>query len=344
MSVGSGKTLVGYKYINRFYSKRPRVLVAVPNLPIINEAWIPEYKKWKCEHLFKLIKFTTYLSLHKESYNYDLLILDEVHSLLYTHDKWLSGWKGRILGLTGTTPPNPSSEKGKMMAKYCPVVYTYKIDEGVKDGILNDYKVVVHYIELSTVDDIEVRYKDKETGQEKSFFTSEAKSYKYSTKRIGKCGADAKKRKEASIFRMRALMDFKSKEKYAKKLFDSERDKCILFANTKEQAARLGSYTYFSGNEHSERNIRHFQEGKIMKLVAIHQLSQGVNIRGLKTGIILYVYGKESAKFLQRFGRLVRLPPDEVATCHILIYKDTVEENHLEDALKKINAGKVSYK
>jgi hypothetical protein len=37
------------------------------------------------------------------------------------------------------------------------------------------------------------------------------------------------------IMRMKAMMTFPSKEKYAKMLLNTIRSKCIIFANTKEQ-------------------------------------------------------------------------------------------------------------
>ncbi len=271
------------------------------------------------------------------------MILDEVHSLLYTHDQWLSGWKGRILGLTGTPPNDPKSEKGIMMARYCPVAYTYILENAVGDGILNDYRIVIHTIKLSQEEDIEVTYIDKKTKKEKTFFTSEAKSYRHLTRKIARSGGDADKRKTAIILRMTALKDFRSKEDYTRELLKTIPDKCIVFANTKEQASRICRYVYYSGNPNSERNLQLFQQGNILQISAINQLNQGINIKNLRAGIILYTHSKDSTKFMQRLGRLVRLNPKEMATCHILVYADTIEATHIADAISRVPKNKISY-
>lgn len=49
------------------------------------------------------------------------------------------------------------------------------------------------------------------------------------------------------------------------------------------------------------------------------QLSEGVNIPHLRTGIIWYAFGNER-KAAQRIGRLLRLNPEETATVHLPVY------------------------
>jgi predicted helicase len=33
--------------------------------------------------------------------------------------------------------------------EFCPVVFTFKADDAIENGILNDYKIVVHELRLS---------------------------------------------------------------------------------------------------------------------------------------------------------------------------------------------------
>ena len=82
--------------------------------------------------------------------------------------------------------------------------------------------------------------------------------------------------------RMKALQSFKSKEDYTLKLAESINSKCIIFANTQEQAELLCDYTYHSNNPDSEKNLELFKTGEINKLSCILQLSEGVNIPGVK--------------------------------------------------------------
>jgi superfamily II DNA or RNA helicase len=93
--------------------------------------------------------------------------------------------------------------------------------------------------------------------------------------------------------RMKAMMEYPSKELYTKKLMESIQTKCIIFANTQAQADRLCEYSYHSGNKESEDNLLMFKEGKIDKLSTVLQLNEGVNIPNLKQGIIMHAYGNE---------------------------------------------------
>lgn len=42
-------------------------------------------------------------------------------------------------------------------------------------------------------------------------------------------------------------------------------------------------------------------------------------------------------------GRLLRLNPSETSTCHVLCYKDTVDEKWVETALKNFDESKIKY-
>lgn len=336
ISMGVGKTLIGLRYIDHFQqaSTNPlRVLVVAPKLSIF-DSWRSDAEKFglSLDH----IEFTTYLSLNKfHPKQYDIVVLDECHSLLYSHHAFLTNYTGRILGLSGTPPRYPRSEKGEMVQQYCPILYTYITNDAVDDSILNDYKIVVHRMPLATSNTLQVKTK---TG---SFYTSERKNYDYWTKRI----VEARSKKEeqiTSVMRMRALMDFTTKEKYTKELLEEIEDKCIVFCNTQDQADRMCTHSYHSGNDESEENLQQFKEGAIYTLSCVMQLNEGVNIPNLKVGIIMHAYGNER-KSNQRIGRLLRLNPDEKAIVHILCYKDTVDERWVGEALKDLDPAKISY-
>jgi len=72
------------------------------------------------------------------------------------------------------------------------------------------------------------------------------------------------------------------------------------------------------------------------------QLSEGVSIPQLEQGIIVHAYGNER-KTSQRIGRLLRLNPSQVATCHILCYKDTVDEKWIKSALSNFESSKIKH-
>jgi superfamily II DNA or RNA helicase len=333
-SMGSGKTLIGLKHMDSLYNKYSRFLIVGPKKAILNE-WESQAEEHNLLHLIDHMVFTTYLSLNKQDHDFDWVYLDECHSLLNSHDIWLNKYSKGILGLTGTPPKFKSSEKGAMVNKYCPVIYDYTTDEAIEDNILNNYKIVVHMVDLDEVKNIKVTTKDKE------WFTSEKLSYDYWTKRISQTVKE-KELMMMRIMRMKEMMKFNSKEQYARKLFNSINDKCIIFANTQDQAERLYSHTYHSNNAKSENNLEQFKSGKLKKLACVLQLSEGVNIPNLKQGIIMHAYGNER-KSAQRIGRMLRLNPKETATIHVLCYANTVDERWVNSALEDFDQSKINF-
>lgn len=336
ISMGLGKTLIGLKYVDHLEKSnmwKLRVLVVAPKLSIF-ESWKDDAVKFGVS--IDNIEFTTYLSLPKQNPSfYDVVVLDECHSLLPSSVPFLENYSGFILGLTGTPPRYGNSEKGRLVNKFCPILYTYITDNAVEDKILNDYRIIVHKMPLSTDNTIKVETKKS------TFYTSESKNYYYWTQRI----IDAKTKKQeqiASIMRMKALMNFKTKEKYASVLFKKMEDKCVLFANTQEQADMFCNHSYHSNNPESEDNLEMFKKGRIQKLSCVLQLNEGVNIPDLKAGIIMHAYGNER-KSSQRIGRLLRLNPKETATIHILCYSDTIDEKWVGEALKDFDSSKIKY-
>ena len=334
LATGVGKTLVALNHLEEHYSPLLNILVVAPKISIF-DSWRAEAQKFDKAKLLINITFTTYLSINKQDpREYDIVYLDECHSLLESHRAFLDEYNGKILGLTGTPPKYANSVKGKLVNEFCPMVYEFVTDSAVENNILNDYQIIVHEINLGTKNNYLVSTKNK------SFRTSEQKNYNYWCTRID---SGAGSLHMLRVMRMKAMMEYPTKEKYAKLLLNSINTKCILFANTQDQADRLCEYSYHSNNLDSEDNLRLFKEDKIDKLSCVLQLSEGVNIPNLKQGIIMHAYGNER-KSAQRIGRLLRLNPDEKAIVHILCYVNTVDEKWVKSALDGLDQTKIEWK
>ena len=334
LGTGVGKTLVGLNYIERNSTPLMKILVVAPKKAIF-QSWKDDAEKFNMQHLLDRIVFSTYLSLNKKDpKDFDIVCLDECHSLLDSHRGFLQLYKGKVLGLSGTPPRYRDSEKGRLVQEFCPVVYTFKADQAIENGILNDYQIVVHQINLSTEKDYLVKMSNKQ------FMTDEDSNYVYWSRRIDVGSGNMHMLR---VMRMKAMMEYPSKEKYAKKLMDSIDNKCILFANTQAQADKLCVHSYHSNNKDSEENLQMFKDGEITKLSTVLQLNEGVNIPNLKQGIIMHAYGNER-KASQRIGRLLRLNPDDKAIVHILCYVGTVDEKWVTDALEGFDQSKVLWK
>lgn len=334
LGTGVGKTLVGLNHMERNTTPLNKVLVVAPKRSIF-QSWIDDAEKFDLQHLLGRIVFSTYLSLNKHNpKDFDIVYLDEAHSLLDSHRDFLENYKGKILGLTGTPPKHGGSEKGQLVREFCPVVYTFKADEAIENKIINDYQIIVHQIKLGTDKNYAVKNKNL------TFKTSEVDNYNYWSRRIDVGSGPIH---ILRVMRMKAMMEYPSKEKYAKILFNNIDSKCILFANTQDQADKLCNYSYHSNNPDSDRNLELFKEGTVNKLSTVLQLSEGVNIPNLKQGIIMHAYGNER-KASQRIGRLLRLNPDDKAIIHILCYVDTVDQKWVTDALEGFDQNKILWK
>ena len=337
ISMGGGKTRIGIQHLQANYNPFVKALVVIPKLSV-KDSWIKELQKMDLEPLENHLVFTTYLSINKHNPNdYDVVYLDECHSLLDNHEPFLSSFTGKILGLTGTPPIRKGSEKYRMVQKYCPIKYEFSVDEASDTKILNQYQIVIHELHLSKV--YTLPKKNKETGG--VWYTSEYNDYQYSTMRLGDAQTPAQK-KFSSIMRMKSMMDYITKEDYTKSLLKNMGQKCIVFANTQKQADRICKHSYHSKNKDSKDNLEMFADGRIDKLSCVLQLSEGVSIPGLKQGIIMHSYGNER-KSSQRIGRLLRLSPDQTATCHILCYMNTQDEKWVKSALSGFDQNKIKY-
>ena len=85
-----------------------------------------------------------------------------------------------------------------------------------------------------------------------------------------------------------------------------------------------------------------FKKGEILTLASVQQLKEGINIPKLKASIILHAFASEYVT-KQKIGRLLRLPVNELAVVHILMYKDTVDEHWVKKALQDYNPEKIIY-
>ena len=348
VAMGVGKTLIGLRDMARVLVENQPLeatttpfLVAAPTQAIL-DSWPQEARKFGLAHLLDLIVFTTYRSLSRtlSQGQYHKLYLDECHALKDSHEPGLKAHMARkksILGLTGTPPAQPGSEKGRLVATYCPILIDYTTDEAVLAGLLNDYRLVVHRLPLSSVRNYVVAF---QSGSQ--FTTSERESYQYWSTRLANADQDKLPVETLRLLRMQALMHYPTKGRYMAHLASQSTEKVLLFTCNQQQAEKQAEHTYHSKNKDSQVNLAKFNTGEIQRLACVAQLSEGVNIPNLRIGIIWHAYGNER-KAAQRIGRLLRLNPEETATVHLLMYQDTVDEQWVTQALAAFDPAKISY-
>lgn len=335
ISMRVGKTRIALRNYQSHYFSGIRALVAAPNKPIF-KSWKDEIAKMQLQSITKNLKYTTYRSLTKfNPQDYDIIYLDEYQSLKLVHDEFLKNFTGIIVGITGTIPPD-YTDAGMMAKVYCPVVYRYTTDEAVRDGILNDYRIFIHLMDLGTNNNV------RQTGKNGGvWWSSEQKIYDYWCEKIDNASTP-KDRNTATIMLMKAMMEFPSKLEYAKILLEYIKHKVIVFANTKEQADELCQFSYHSDNPESENNLELLNSDIISKLSCVLQLNAGITIHELKACIVMHSYSN-SSKLAQRIARCLGLTPDQTADMHILAYRNTTDVTWVLKALENFNGNKIQY-
>ena len=341
VSMGVGKCLIGLKHMKARYHETAKFLVVIPK-NTVKDSWVTDAFNFELEYLVPHITFVNYRSISKMDFDYDVVYLDECHSMKFSHGDWLSiyqiKYEGTTIGMTGTYPKWMRDEKGQMCKRFCPKVFEYITDDAVEDGILNDYRIFVHKLKLGTTMTLEKTNKKTK----KTWKTSEFKDYLYWCGRID-TAVTGQQRQTATIMRMKALQSYKTKEHYALKLMKTLTDKTLLFANTQAQANRLAPISFHSGNPKSDRNLTLFKTGEVNHLSAVEMLSEGVTIPDLKCIVIMHSYGN-NRKAAQKIGRVLRLNPDDIATVHILCYENSQDKKWVTDALAGFDQSKITWR
>jgi superfamily II DNA or RNA helicase len=118
--------------------KKPKIIITAPYNTIL-DSWREEFDKWSYKH-----KETTSLinqrSLSKVDLdNFDLIIIDECHSLSDFQIGILRASKTRKLGMSGSI--SDSTKQRLRDTLNLKIIYKYTVDEAVDDDIVSDYEI-----------------------------------------------------------------------------------------------------------------------------------------------------------------------------------------------------------
>jgi superfamily II DNA or RNA helicase len=137
MATGSGKTRVGILAADMFSN----VLIITPTTNLRDNEWVREYEKWsvaKPKIDIECVQ-TVYNKLEEYS-GYELIIIDEVHSMLSSEYSKVFNLESKArLCLTATIPTN--EEYAIKLEELSPVVYNLSLEEAIKEDLISDYKI-----------------------------------------------------------------------------------------------------------------------------------------------------------------------------------------------------------
>ena len=334
LSVRLGKTRVGIMIMQKLEAKK--VLILYPNVKI-KESWENEFLKMNW--VPNIIHYSTYRSMEHADDVYDIIIGDEVQlmsiSNLISLDRMLDDNK-RFLGLSGTY----SSDTKQDLLDYCglSISYEYTTEEAVKDGIVNDYNVIIKQFDLSgTLGE----WKKKKDGSK--YFQTEKTKSKQLTNALEYAkirGAEAVK--FAAFNRMRWVNRCPSLRHNIVLLLSQLKDKkVLLFGGETSFIDDVGIKTHHSKNE-SLNNLQKFIDGEINQLGLVNIGSTGITFNNLDTIIITNI-NSNCENLFQKLARSLLKEEGKHSTIYILCSTEDYQQKWLKKGISEIPKEKISY-
>lgn len=274
------------------------------------------------------ISFACYQSAYKwENKHFNLVIADEIHNSLTAqyYKFYLLNTFDAIVGLSATidresiidenAKVNPELNKGDLIDRLAPVVYSITLEEAVDDDLVSDFEVLV----LNSVLE----------GEEKKIYDS-------ITRQIEKC-TNAYKFRALTRKRAWTMYNITSKIHICKALVDrlTKNFKVILFGNSLDSLLDITPYTVSSRYNKKENDEikKKFDEGEINVIASFKKLKQGANLEGANIAI-LHSYYSVSLDYIQRVGRILRKGKNNYRAVIILRNRWTVEDRWLHKMIK----------
>lgn len=353
-ATGIGKSKIAIMAIEWLMSVKPgaRMLMVVPTEALRDENWPSEFAKWldpvTAAELSQQLEIICYASVPKYQGNhYDLVILDEVHHItersgvLFTNNRI-----HRTLGLSAT-PPNAKADwtKHEIISTFCPVVFVYSLDQGVRDGVVADYEIVVVVEPLDNIN------KTIQGGTAKApFMTTEYKQYEYLSNVVKKTQAmpqgphKVNAMKFAMLRRTRFVYDLPSKTALAKEVLKRlpEDARIITFCGGIEQSRELFGEDVYNSKDKRLGKLQEFKDLKIKRLGVVNAVDEGHNIPGLDIALIVQTNSSDRT-IIQRLGRILRHRPGHKGLAVILCSQGTQDESWIKKALLDLDPQKITY-
>lgn len=338
--VGSGKSVIAINRIKSYLKlkRKPQNIIFAGARELYLSTFKQELIKWDLEEEISKITFCCVASLKNYTdKDWDLIIIDESHLDVERIISFLHFYKNKnteILLLTGT-PLKEDSEIGKQLYKICPISYRKSLDDSISQTIVNDYRIRIIYHKLDDEDKY-IKYGN--------FFQSENNKYNFLYKCYLNSFSQGRKKFPFELMQLKQFFkNLKSKEQIANLLLSKIKGKVLVYAGNIEQCDRIGTFCYHSSmlKANREYNLKNFIDGNIDVLFNVNGIRESANIPNLKYGIIMAPDASPNA-FEQIIGRFSRLLIGEIAEVVVLCAKNTVEEQWLNGAMRKLDKNKIS--
>jgi superfamily II DNA or RNA helicase len=327
MRFGKCKTTINL--LQRLFEHDCTVLIAYPDNKL-KQTWMDECKLWGyCNPNITYVNFSS-LSKHEDDC-FDFFIIDEFHSASdneNTFCHFIMDNCNYTLGLSGTISEDTKSQWD------LEEIGSYTTQQGIQDGILADYKISVHIVNLDNI----VKTVDK-----KGKLKTEKQKYDGYTWVIDKLKRDGANFMHLALARNRLSLSSLGKVNHVKKLLSKLSDKRVLvFTGLSNVADSLGIPSYHSKSE-DDSGYTGFQSGEHDHLALAAMGKVGVTYKDLDSVILLnFTYNAEETS--QILNRAIKLDyKSKMADLHVICLNEPAEIKKVKESLSMLDETKIKY-
>ena len=324
-----GKCKTTLELIDQLEGDQCTIIIAYPDNKL-KQTWKSECERWGYTN--PNITYVNFSSLKKYTdARFEFFVIDEFHSaspneIDLAHQ--IMDNCNYTLGLSGTITNETKNEWD------LEEIGSYTTEQGIDDGILADYTISVHLIDL----DDNIRVKDK-NGKLKT----EKQKYAGYTWVIEKLKTERKPFMFLALARNRLSLSSIGKMNYLKALLNGMSDKRVVtFTGLANVADAIGIPSYHSKSK-DDSAYTGFQNGEHNHLALAAMGKMGVTYNNLDSVILLnFTYNAEESS--QILNRAIKLDyKGKVADLHILCLNEKAELKKIKESLSLLDQTKINY-
>lgn len=308
-----------------------RPLISFPRNDIA-EGWKSDFKKFGFD---VEVDYVTFTSMKKKiEGDYDFFVIDEIQEAssnqMKVMDYLVSIDTLPCVGLSGTI--TATTEKDIIRGLGLTICYKYEIDKAVAEGILSDYHIYVHQVDL----DNKIGYCGAKKKTEKEYFKALV-AVKDKMKGQQKWFMEMKQ--------INVLQNSISKLEKTKELIDKYRsERLLIFTGLTEIADKLGVPVYHSKSK-DRKLFLDFCAGIGDHCATVNMLQAGITVLPIDKGIVNYFSGAPEAttQKICRFLGTEMQRPNKKAEIHLVSSKEKFELFRLQTALSFFESSKITY-
>lgn len=326
-----GKCRTTIEVMKKLLYKNEWVLVAYPDNKL-KQTWMDEMDLWGFSNLGINVEFVNFSSLKKHmSEKYDFFVIDEFHSASENETEIahiVMNNSRYVLGLSGTVSEDTKCNwELKEIANYSTL-------QGIEDGILADYQITVHMVNLDNV---------TKTLDKKGKLKTEKQRYDAYSWVIENLKRQGGSFMHLALSRNRLSLSSIGKMNHVKRLLKRLSDKRVLvFTGLSNVADNLGIPSYHSKSKDDSAYVT-FQDKKHNHLALAAMGKVGVTYKDLDSVILLnFTYNAEETS--QILNRAIKLDyKNKVADLHIICLNEPPEIKKIKESLSMLDQNKIKF-